>query len=266
MRDATAFNVKVRGNTACVRKLSGLDSNKFFRFSIKNTEDIFCRNENIGMMNCPNTPNSVIGKMIDNADMKLWQKSWEIFYDTYIITIRQMAVNSFKAIGWNNVDEAALGAIISETFLSLQKAFENKTYTPDKYRFRGFLKRIVYRRTLDYIRAQNSARTVSKDVIEIVEKTVCDSDDTSYFEKLEENEANAYRMSVIMDIWESIRHSFDPKTCLCFELRMLEEMPVEDICAKLNVPRTKVDKSVHRIIKRLREETQKEYYKKEIQL
>lgn len=218
-------------------------------------------------MNCPDTPNSLIGKILDNADLKLWQKSWERFYEIYLITVRQMAINSFKKIGWKTTDESVVSGIISETFLNLQKAFENGNYTPEKYRFRGFLKSIVYRRTLDYIRRQNSDRLVKVESIEISDMlSKGDSQKhAAYFDTLEEDEARTYKMSLIMDIWESIRHSFDPKTCLCFEMRILEEKPVADICKQLGVPREKVDKSVHRIIKRLREETQKEYYKKEIE-
>lgn len=217
-------------------------------------------------MSCPDTPKSLIGKILDNADVKLWQKSWERFYETYLITVRQMTVNSFKKIGWKSADESVISGIISETFLSLQKAFENGNYTPEKYRFRGFLKTIVYKRTLDYIRRQNSDRLVKVESIEISDMLSKDDSEkcAAYFDTLEDDEARAYRMSLIMDIWESIRHSFDPKTCLCFEMRTLEDKPVADICKQLGVPREKVDKSVHRVIKRLREETQKEYYKKEI--
>lgn len=218
-------------------------------------------------MSCPDTPKSLIGKILDNADVKLWQKSWERFYETYLITVRQMTVNSFKKIGWKTADESVISGIISETFLSLQKAFENGNYTPEKYRFRGFLKTIVYKRTLDYIRRQNSDRLVKVESIEITDMLSKDDSQkcAAYFDTLEDDEAHAYRMSLIMDIWESIRHSFEPKTCLCFEMRMLEDKPVADICKQLGVEREKVDKSVHRVLKRLREETQKEYYKKEIE-
>ena len=48
------------------------------------------------------------------------------------------------------------------------------------------------------------------------------------------------------------------ETALIFEMRIMRGISVAEICEELNVDRTKVDKAVHRIRKKLREECQKE--------
>ena len=177
-----------------------------------------------------------------------------------------MTLNAFKKIGWLDVPENDIEEVISQSFMSLRKAFESGSYKAGEYRFRGFLKQIISRRAIDYVRAQNKKRTVSVEAIDMVDALKSKEDGVvKSFEELEANEASIYRLSIIMDVWESIRHAFSPETCLIFEMTQLEELPVKEVCEKLGVNRAKVDKSVHRIVKRLRTELDKEIYRKELE-
>ena len=215
-------------------------------------------------MECPQTPNSVIAALLNTGGNALWQKSWGAFFDTYYVVMRAMTLNTFKKIGWMDVPENDIEEVISQSFISLRKAFESGSYKVGEYRFRGFLKRIISRRTIDYVRAKNKKRTVNVEAIDLVDALKSkDGGTVEVFEELEANEVSIYRLSVIMDVWESIRHAFSPETCLIFEMTQLEEIPVKEVCKKLGVPRTKVDKAVYRIVKRLREELNKDIYRKE---
>ncbi|CDE85430.1 dNA-directed RNA polymerase specialized sigma subunit sigma24 [Coraliomargarita sp. CAG:312] len=217
-------------------------------------------------MECPQTPNSVIAALLNTGGNALWQKSWGAFFDTYYVVMRAMTLNTFKKIGWLDVPENDIEEVISQSFISLRKAFESGSYKVGEYRFRGFLKRIISRRTIDYVRAKNKKRTVNVEAIDLVDALKSkDSGTVKVFEELEANEVSIYRLSVIMDVWESIRHAFSPETCLIFEMTQLEEIPVKEVCKKLGVPRTKVDKAVYRIVKRLREELNKDIYRKELE-
>ena len=216
-------------------------------------------------MECPQTPNSVIAALLNTGGNALWQKSWGAFFDTYYVVMRAMTLNTFKKIGWLDVPENDI-EVISQSFISLRKAFESGSYKVGEYRFRGFLKRIISRRTIDYVRAKNKKRTVNVEAIDLVDALKSkDGGAVKVFEELEANEVSIYRLSVIMDVWESIRHAFSPETCLIFEMTQLEEIPVKEVCKKLGVPRTKVDKAVYRIVKRLREELDKDIYRKELE-
>lgn len=217
-------------------------------------------------MECPQTPNSVIAALLNTGGNALWQKSWGAFFDTYYVVMRAMTLNTFKKIGWMDVPENDIEEVISQSFISLRKAFESGSYKVGEYRFRGFLKRIISRRTIDYVRAKNKKRTVNVEAIDLVDALKFkDGGTVKVFEELEANEVSIYRLSVIMDVWESIRHAFSPETCLIFEMTQLEEIPVKEVCKKLGVPRTKVDKAVYRIVKRLREELNKDIYRKELE-
>ena len=217
-------------------------------------------------MECPQTPNSVIAALLNTGGNALWQKSWGAFFDTYYVVMRAMTLNTFKKIGWLDVPENDIEEVISQSFISLRKAFESGSYKVGEYRFRGFLKRIISRRTIDYVRAKNKKRTVNVAAIDLVDALKSkDGGAVKVFEELEANEVSIYRLSVIMDVWESIRHAFSPETCLIFEMTQLEEIPVKEVCKKLGVPRTKVDKAVYRIVKRLREELNKDIYRKELE-
>ena len=66
-------------------------------------------------------------------------------------------------------------------------------------------------------------------------------------------------------IWESIRPAYSPENAIIFEKRILEEESVTDICEELDIDRAKVDRTVHRIIKKIKEEISKENYSKELQ-
>ena len=217
-------------------------------------------------MECPQTPNSVIAALLNTGGNALWQKSWGAFFDTYYVVMRAMTLNTFKKIGWMDVPENDIEEVISQSFISLRKAFESGSYKVGEYRFRGFLKRIISRRTIDYVRAKNKKRTVNVEAIDLVDALKSkDGGTVKVFEELEANEVSIYRLSVIMDVWESIRHAFSPETCLIFFFFLLEEIPVKEVCKKLGVPRTKVDKAVYRIVKRLREELNKDIYRKELE-
>lgn len=217
-------------------------------------------------MECPQTPNSVIAALLNTGGNALWQKSWGAFFDTYYVVMRAMTLNTFKKIGWLDVPENDIEEVISQSFISLRKAFESGSYKVGEYRFRGFLKRIISRRTIDYVRAKNKKRTVNVEAIDLVDALKSkDGGAVKVFEELEANEVSIYRLSVIMDVWESIRHAFSPETCLIFEMTQLEEIPAKEVCKKLGVPRTKVDKAVYRIVKRLREELNKDIYRKELE-
>ena len=217
-------------------------------------------------MECPQTPNSVIAALLKTGGNALWQKSWGAFFDTYYVVMRAMTLNAFKKIGWLDVPENDIEEVVSQSFISLRKAFESGSYKTGEYRFRGFLKRIISRRAIDYVRAQSKKRTVNVEAIDLVDALKSkEAGAVKAFEELEANEVSIYRLSVIMDVWESVRHAFSPETCLIFEMTQLEEMPVKEVCEKLGVPRAKVDKAVHRIVKRLRAELDKDIYRKELE-
>ena len=176
-----------------------------------------------------------------------------------------MAKKSLRKFGWSSVSDSDIDEIVSNTFGSLIDAFADGKYKPSgNHYFRGFLKQIVARRTVDFLRKQNKKRTISVESIEIISALQRENGAAEdYFKKLDDEEMQLFRRTQIMDLWESIRPAYSPETALIFEMRILRDMPIQKICDELNVDRTKVDKAVYRIRKKLREEYEKENIGKE---
>ena len=212
-------------------------------------------------MICPNTPKSVISKLMrKDGDRLLWNNSWQIFFDVYFDIVKLMAQKSLLKLGWCSISDADVDEIVSNTFSSLIDSFSDGKYKPsDDRHFRGFLKQIVTRRAVAFLRPQDKKRTISVESIEIISALHRENEAAEdYFEKLDDEEMRLYRRTQIMDLWESIRPAYSPETALIFEMRIMRGISVTEICEELNVDRTKVDKAVHRIRKKLREECQKE--------
>ena len=206
--------------------------------------------------------------MRKDGDKLLWNNSWRIFFDVYFGIIKLMAQKSLRQLGWNSYSETDLDEIVSKIFLSLVESFSNGNYKPaDSRHFRGFLKQIVTRRVVDFLRTQDKKRTISVESIEILSALNRENEAVEeYFKQLDEDEMKQYLRTQIMDLWESIRPAHSPETALIFEMRVLERRPVMEICRELNVDRAKVDKAVHRITKKLHEEYKKENLGKEFNL
>ncbi len=216
-------------------------------------------------MICPNTPKSVIAELLKKDDSPLRNKSWNTFFSIYYDIIRLMAKKSLIKIGWTSFTEEDVSDILSQTYISLENAFSKGLYNPTNGQyFRGFLKRIVSCRVVDFIRAQNKQRTISIESIDLI-GAINREDDFSenYFQKLEEDEEKAFFRAKILDIWESIRHAYSNQIALIFEMRILENRPILEICEELNVDRAKIDSAVHRIKKRIKEELEQTDFRKD---
>lgn len=217
-------------------------------------------------MKCPDTPQSVISEMLDQDKGVVWQKSWSVFFEIYYPPMLSMAKNVFKSIGWTSVPNEDMEEIISESVISIVNAFKNGKYQNGRYRFRGFLKQIITRRIIDFIRKKNKKCLVSTEILDLYEnvKKFDIGGSSNPFERLEDDEVDEYKKSVVMDAWENIRPSFSPQTCLIFEMSQLEGRSVPEISEILGVSRNVIDSCVHRVLKKLKAKLEEENYRKEL--
>ena len=218
-------------------------------------------------MKCPDTPASIIKNLAPENNLMLIQKSWSRFYDIYLMTVKAMAVKSFKKAGWHKVSENDITDVVQNAFISLFTAFKEGSYTPENHRFRGFLKRIVERRTLDFIRASRKNKTISIDALETLdalEKSRQDCD-YSYFDNLEESEMAEYRKAILNEATENVLQDCAPTMRLSFELRAMRDVPMEEVCRQLDISPARASKNVFTITQRLKSEINKPFYKRELQ-
>lgn len=204
-------------------------------------------------MDFPQTPKTVIDQLASPENNSAWNGAWRKFFDLYHAVMRVMVSNSFYKRGWYGVPAHVIDEVIEETVLSLNKVFCKNHFDPSKSRFRFFLKAICDRRVVDFIRENTSIRLESiesDDSAALREAETLAAEDGRV--QLAEEELRAFRQATLLDAYFSIRHQFDARTCIAFEMVKLEDIPVETVVKELAVSPNVVNNAVYRITKKLR--------------
>ncbi len=209
-------------------------------------------------MKCPDTPHSIIAKL-KSPNSRAWNCSWSKFHDIYNTTLKQMTINAYMETARKAPTDDDIVEIVFNSIQSVRSAFENGTYEPNKYKFRGFLKTIIKRRTVDYIRHQ-----LRKRKIQFTDQEIENFNTPVYDTPLEDNEDQQYHNALINDICETARTNFDAKTWLCFEMRHLRGLKISTICDELDIDAKKVYKNIYKVTKEIRKQYLSPYYQKEL--
>lgn len=204
-------------------------------------------------MDFPQTPKTVIEQLVSPENNSAWNGAWRKFFDLYHAVIRVMVSNSFYKRGWYGVPSHVIDEVIEETVLSLNKIFYENRFDSSKSRFRFFLKTICDRRVVDFLRENTNVRQES---IEETDSGVLENIEALATEdargQLAEEEVRAFRQAVFLDAYLSVRHFFDARTCIAFEMVKLEDVPVETVVRELGISPNVVNNAVYRITKKLR--------------
>ncbi len=203
----------------------------------------------------PDTPKTIIERLVDPDSSSLWNLTWRRFFDLYHAPIKIMIGNSFFKRGIYSIPGSVIDDIVSDVIVSLNKIFTAKLYDRKKSRFRSYLKTVCDRRVVDYLRKNVKAfKTDSIDnedsnVKSMAESVAMESENA----RLAEEEQRAFMASVVLDAYMSIRHKFDARTCTAFEMIKLEDIEVEKVVEELGVSPNVVNNAVYRITKKLKE-------------
>ena len=204
-------------------------------------------------MEFPQTPKTIIEQLVSPEKSATWNGAWRKFFDFYHATIRVMACNSFYKRGWYGVPAHVIDEVIEEIVISLNKVFIEKRFDFRKSRFRFFLKTVCDRRVVDYLRenaVSNEESIDSEDGKILRWAEIYTADENAM--RLAEEELRAFRQALLFDTYMSIRHEFDARTCIAFEMVKLEDVPVENVVRELGVSPNTVNNAVYRIVKKLR--------------
>lgn len=203
----------------------------------------------------PRTPKTIIEQLMSPGKASLWNLTWRRFFDLYHAPIKIMVGNSFFKYRIYSIPNNVIDEVVSDVVISLNKIFNENLYDPKKSRFRSYLKTICDRRVVDYLRKNvDSFKTDSIDEDGGGVKAMAESiAQESQNAKLAEEEQRAFKESVVLDAYMSIRHNFDPRTCTAFEMVKLEDMDVEKVVEELGVSPNVINNAVYRITKKLRE-------------
>ena len=203
----------------------------------------------MGNFNFPDTPRTIIGKLVQKDDTYAQQLLWKQFFDIYHIPIKIMVQASFRSCGWHFVPEDLMEDTILDVVLGVRKAFNkaaegNGGYDAAKAKkFRCFLKRVAHNKVVDFIRKnKNLSRNVSFESIE------------NSAEELSELEAEAYDRAYFMDVYQkTVLPAFDPNSILAFEKRHFDGVKPAVIASELGITTKQVYNIVYNVLKKIKE-------------
>lgn len=206
-------------------------------------------------MSFPNTPNTIIGKLIDKDSTHAEQLLWIKFLDIYHKPIKSMVLKSFSIRNWHNVPDDYVETLITNSVLGVKKSFENnkssdRGFILGKSKFRFYLKRIVENKVVDFMRAN---RDISKTVsLETIENFDFVKENT-----LDDKEEEDLKYALMYDTYDSIREKIDPIHILAFEKVVFEGKKVATVADELGITCTQVSDYKYRVIKKLIAEIEK---------
>ena len=100
----------------------------------------------------PDTPLTLIGRLKQRDMPRLWESSWEEFFNLYHHAVRVCLAGSFHRHGWHGLDDSFVEDVALRVFQSILQGSDASGFDPGKGRFRNFLSSICQRRVVDFIR------------------------------------------------------------------------------------------------------------------
>lgn len=206
-------------------------------------------------MNFPETPQTILAQLTEPDKIGIWNGAWRRFFDIYHAPIKVMVYNSFWKHGSYAAPSFVADEVIADVIVNLNKTFAEGKYERSRSKFRFFLKTICDRRVVDYIRqhSKSSKNDSIDDSSNNLEKYLNDIYAESLNTQLEQEEIKALRESIILDAYMTIRHNFDARTCMAFEMVKLEDMDKDDVVKELGVSAGVINNAVYKIMKKLKE-------------
>lgn len=185
--------------------------------------------------------------------LKDWddQSSWRDFFDTYARLIYSTARGS-------GLSDGEAQEIVQETLVVVAKQMREFRYDPERASFKGWLKTIVRRRVADHFRKGHRLRgelvrrdDESADGAELDGLPASPSSDPDALWEAD------WRRNLLERATEIVRGRVRPKQFQIFDLHVLREMPVQDVCHTLKCSVAQVYLARHRVTKLIRAEVER---------
>ena len=207
----------------------------------------------------PSTPLTLLGRLKHREMPRLWETSWEEFFDLYHNAVNVCVMGAFKRHDWHDVPPPDLQDVVLAVFESLFRG--HASFDPAKGRFRQFLTTLCQRRVVDFIRShiRKSSKLTSLDSESFEEKEIDPA-----FARHSTVEEDAFRSALLGTLLAALHAEVSPRTYLIFELVKLNGESPEEVAAQLGVQRTVIDNTVFKAMKRLREISQREEVHQEL--
>ena len=199
-----------------------------------------------GTMVFPETPLTLIGRLKQQDMARLWESSWEDFFDLYHHAVRICVAGNFHRHGWVGVDDGFVEDVTLRVFHSILRSGEGSGFNPQKGRFRHFLSSICQRRVVDFIREhKNDARQEPLDGHESL--------NTATDDPLSRKSDEAFNDALIGTLIAALRDQVSPRVFMIFELVKLNGEDPAGVAEQMGVRRGVVDNSIFKALEKLRQ-------------
>ncbi len=211
-------------------------------------------------MKFPNTPITIIEKLTEPDKREIWNGAWRSFFSVYHAPIKVMVMNSFFSKRWFDVPQSVIEDVISDVVVSLNKIFNENKFVIGRTKFRFFLKSICHNKVMDYMRRNFEEMKIERQehFFDFNDENSSDANENAeggnLGVELEKSELLALQNSMLLDLYETIRKDFSPRSCVAFEMVKLQGMPVKDVSKELGMLPTDISQCIFKISKALKEE------------
>jgi len=194
----------------------------------------------------PDTPLTLIGKLQQAHLTRVWEASWEEFFDLYHNAVRICVAGNFHRHQWHGVDASFVEEVVLKVFQSILRGGSGAGYDPEKGRFRQYLSAICQRRVVDFIREHK--RDNLQETLEGHEALQNTMDDP-FSREMED----AFNDAVLGTLISALRTMVSPRVFMIFELVKLAGEEPAAVAEQLGIRRAVVDNSIYKGMEKLRE-------------
>jgi RNA polymerase sigma factor (sigma-70 family) len=193
-------------------------------------------------MSLPTTPLTLLAKLKNSADIRLWDASWKRFHELYHQPILLMVRSAYRSRSGGmepstSFIEEAAAAVISDF-----SGRSHQRYDPSKGRLRTYLRVIVNARVVDMLREEQPLNRRDLDDAAFIDDLIDDS-----FEK------RAFFQSLLASLIEDLRCQIPLRQFEIFERVKLEFQAPDEVARDLGIKRARVDREIHKAKTRLEE-------------
>ncbi len=207
----------------------------------------------------PSTPLTLLGRLKRQEIPRLWETSWEEFFDLYNNAVNVSVLAAFLRYRWNTVPKADIQDVVLSVFVSIFQGHES--FDPAKGRFRQFLSTLCQRRVVDFLRTHNRKSSM---LTPLDSELLGQHEVEAALRESSREEKEAFHQAILGTMLAALHDEVPPRTYLIFELVKLNGESPEEVAQQLNIPRSVIDNTIYKAMKKLREISQREEIQQEL--
>ncbi len=185
----------------------------------------------------PKTSKTLLEKLKDKDNHRLWQESWKRFFELYHRPLLAMANQIYFINSGSKPSQAIVEDIVSRVVVEF---YSKNQFDPERGNLRGYLRMLTHARTIDFLKKEKRYEAKAYDP-HIHDKAL--NEERKF-------EASDDRMVAVL---AEFRKKAPARHVLIFEKVKLNGMKPEAVAAEFGVKRGVIDNTTLKAMKLLRE-------------